>query len=452
MKMVVGNSMVDKTNKLRRMGKRRFTKTLISLGVSYQAAHHMTAEKLESLTSDPTEEVPRLKKLHAPDGDKFDEPPYPDELEEREPVYYTIPRSKWIEVESAADASKKLEQRIENSLDGEEVRVSVVLPDSGDHDRYSLEATIVKREDLSQTDAQDLSDKLKEVLPEEARGRARNDDPSTEVDDIPIEHKIVREREDACDDESCDYQSDRPYLYNRRYRETNPVLEEMVMNGCMMTKKIDGDWDTDPSPTLGPRLHRNNHVYMTTSAHAVVDDDNGEDSSDAIGRSIAQPDPDYEIGEVAHAKFHRTDDDVGRPVDIALIELDDLFTTRSLAARDSFSSAGELSSDILGWDCIKDGEVDSICTQGIRSGRCSLSIYDFRENDKEIKLFRDEEDWGGNSGGPYFYDDDGELLVVGHHRASNSDMICFGSDCYEQHYSIGTHIEVLEDAMDAEVR
>ena len=57
-----------------------------------------------------------------------------------------------------------------------------------------------------------------------------------------------------------------------------------------------------------------------------------------------------------------------------------------------------------------------------------------------------------SSGGPYFYDDDGELLVVGHHRASNSDMICFGSDCYEQHYSIGTHIEVLEDAMNAEVR
>jgi hypothetical protein len=46
------------------MGRRRFVKSLTALGVSATTIASLSQDALADVTSDPTEEVPRLKDIH----------------------------------------------------------------------------------------------------------------------------------------------------------------------------------------------------------------------------------------------------------------------------------------------------------------------------------------------------------------------------------------------------
>ena len=97
------------TDKLRRMGRRRFMKTLSTLGLSTATVHNMSKETLAELTDNPEEEIPRLKAMRHTNHEAVVEGTEPPELE---PMYYTIPRDEFVRIEGRYKAAKELDAQL----------------------------------------------------------------------------------------------------------------------------------------------------------------------------------------------------------------------------------------------------------------------------------------------------------------------------------------------------
>lgn len=88
------------------MSRRRLLRKMASLGVSGGALQFLTGETVAKLTEDPEKNVPRLKGIRHENPSAFTSPPYP-KSPKWVPEFYTIPRQKWVEVESARKAEEK---------------------------------------------------------------------------------------------------------------------------------------------------------------------------------------------------------------------------------------------------------------------------------------------------------------------------------------------------------
>ena len=97
------------SRKLGRMGKRRFLKRMGALGVAPLSLPHLDQEDLLSITSNPVEEVPFIKYWRHKDHAKF----VRGESAEREAVWDSIPRERWVRVEAAHNAANELSAELD---------------------------------------------------------------------------------------------------------------------------------------------------------------------------------------------------------------------------------------------------------------------------------------------------------------------------------------------------
>jgi hypothetical protein len=236
------------------MGRRRFLTTLGKLGLSAGTLSHLTADALANVTSDPSDEVPRLDKLkHANHEavERGDDPP------EKEAVYYTIPRDEWVVVETAHNAAERLEaaferriaSAVDNSLDDPtaNLKFGVTTITSGhtrkkavvvEYRRFiSQDGTVVGEPDVG-------FEWVREHAPDTVTGSVGSGDQQEIRSDIPV---VVRQR-------TVDQQA----YYDGEYRP--------VPGGC----QIQDGYDTEFGTVCTPAWDNDNGEYvMVTVGHLV---------------------------------------------------------------------------------------------------------------------------------------------------------------------------------------
>jgi len=427
------------------------------MGISYETASKLSKSKLEDLTGDPGEEVPRLKALRPKNPEEWQEPPYPEDPAPREPEFYTITRDKWIEVETAFDAAntihKKLQQKDESGL----VFAGVTKTNKGQHERYAVSVNISSRVPLDsfQNDAPSIEesenidgavtpditmDELKTEVPDQVTGTVGGETyAKAAVDNIPVEFDQGVEYFEECSDEECGYVDG--YHYDEKYR-----LEDRwntgVPIGSILRVERNGE---EYSGTLGPRVSDDGSSKALATAHQFLDE--GESDSEGVGRTGRQPDEGNGIGEAEVIYYE--DPGTCDGWDVSLINPSGSKEFRRELVSDSGGTDGTLETEPVsgrvGFDNLKD-EFSSVCRQGIRTGRCSGDINTLLDCDgaRNIQVRRDFSTEGGNSGGPWFVEDGDELLVAGVHRAGYTDRYGF-------EYARGMWIGDLEEKLDVEV-
>jgi hypothetical protein len=232
------------------MGRRRFIESLTALGVSSGAAAALTPEKLLELTNDPTSEVPRLGWYEFQNKDAVidgEEPPEP------EPMYYTIPRDQWRQVEGAKQAARELSSR----FDDPQVNTAIRKHDHGvavevQYERFVRDVDgqpILEREP-----AIDLED-VRASVPDRASAQVTFADKTETVENIPV---TVREKTDI-EERSCDEDAPEECYFYRRYRPLGA--------GC----EFGGHLEDPCQVTLGPSAYSTDveEYVMTTAYHCV---------------------------------------------------------------------------------------------------------------------------------------------------------------------------------------
>lgn len=393
-----------KTADLARMGRRRFVETLVALGVTSTAAAGMSAEDLEELTDDPTDEVPRLSGYRRIDPEDGGEPSY-------EPVYYTIPRDKYVRVETAYDAASKISDRVSDLKGGGSYSVGVSSRTNGHHSEKVVRVTRIHRgddktdEDESSLEIAAIEDRLPtavtgEVPAAENAGKGsekRGELADERVEDIPVVIEEVTEEVETCNEDFAFTSRDRP-----------------VTGGMGMNSGTTGFVQFD---------HGQGHRVVVTHAHGWIDGDDGETSTDALGDSAHQPSRDWwrqtKIGEIEKAAFHRTDFGVTEPMDAATIELTDDWVTYIAGVDDS---KGEFVDGRFSLEALKDKEDDGdyLSRQGKTTGRCA-GTFELKDNNGYTEIELETSSDPGDSGGPYFgYGYRGNLFAAGIHRAGRT--------------------------------
>lgn len=162
------------------MGRRRFLGALTSVGVSGAAAGYLDSEALSRLTDDPSEEVPRLERLKHPDYEMLvaGEPP-----EQREPIFYTIPRDEWAHVEGTKNAAENVHQRLRREIP-RKAQLRVGVRQSSRTGPRNLEVVVKYTPTAA---AADLEDRLKDLTSAEMSGTVAGPHGEETVDGIPVQ-------------------------------------------------------------------------------------------------------------------------------------------------------------------------------------------------------------------------------------------------------------------------
>jgi hypothetical protein len=371
------------TTKLSRMGRRRFLRSLAGLGISGTAVQYMSQDALASVTDNPKKEVPRLSRLeHAnPEAVRAgEEPP------KYEPVYYTIPRDKWVRVESAHDAANRLEKRFEPKIDTDYIKFGVTTITTGQRKKKAVvveHRTVDKRFDGTREPSIDY-EQLSELVPEKIDGQAGKGSNTVTVEGIPTTIKKRTVEEQA--------------YFDSKYRP--------VPGGCQVEDESDDDigtlctpaWDSDVS-----------EYVLLTAAHLT---------EESPGHDMHQPHFSLTAGN------YMGDSDKGLitdSFDAATIQMgSDEDNTYRLAGSSS-NTYQEWISGTVAWDEIKDNEDNTsyeLYLQGRTTGRNSGYIDD---------AYTDKTYWidvaaeGGDSGGPHFKLQNGDAYISGVHDWGSSD-------------------------------
>lgn len=454
---------------LRTMSRRRFLESLASIGISSQVLNHITQDKLEKITSDPNKEVPRLKEVRTvqtPRGER------------REPVFYTIPRDKWIHVESTYDAARRVREKIDNETEHDRTDITVAVTTEADTDRdYSVEVQLIRNQsnDYEVATAEEELEQIRDVVSDEVSGKANTQKAESAapmnvnitepdvVSDIPVTYRTSVRSNDGgwCDSGDCEGNTSGDRYYEHAYRDHGRWWRPTeVMTGCTVGVEMPDDSDYEMgSCTLGPPVADSSSAerLFLTNAHCAYDRDN-EVPEDAIGRTVYQPDTDNPIGEIKAADRHENITGAGW-LDGALVSLESDYTNSGkLASKTRGQSDGELAPVEIEIDYLKDNQgTINISRQGRRTGRCTGRLYSIEPRNVEADQFPDEHgiqiqrnysNGNGNSGGPYFYEEDGELKIVGMHQKSDVSERPPGHPCGDQDLAAGTHISSYKKYFD----
>lgn len=353
------------TNELARMGRRRFLETLAKIGVSGEALRYISKDKLEALTHDPREEIPRLGVLEHTNHEEIINESSPPE---REPKFYTIPRDKWIEVETAFSAARELKKSVRDTIQSDEdsdqeplsgLNFGVVTENSQKHVIVTY-STVTDRDGTTIASPSVSFDRIKNSLPSTVQGEVTSAD-KTYTRELPVKtskQTIVQEE------------------YNGKYR---PVPAGVLIE----------DVDGGSYGSTGPSAYDSDlDDWVHTTAGHVVDGSSGHD--------IHQP------SFSVYAGNYIGDSDKALAVsdfDAATIDLSD-----NRADKIGGAEAGTYDWQIygtLGWDTLKDNEYSSyqLRKQGYKTGRSSGELGPVNE-DKTFWTSADHDN--GDSGGPHF--------------------------------------------------
>lgn len=413
--------------------------TLAALGLSSQAVQGMTQERLQKLTSDPTDEVPMVHSLRAKNPKRYREPPFPNEPVEREVEYYTVSRDRWVRMKSAYDAANRARRKIDRELDRpERIKTGVGLTTRGQSTKYTVRVTVDQSGDPNRhsvsSSSVDTVDQLKDTLPDTLYGQPDGNSESAvveasqvqdvsrfAVEEVPVEYAVGNSSpEDDCKshNDCCDF-------YDRQYR-IDKYGTTRIPSGTSMSVERNGSWNG--VSTLGSRVYSKtyNSFGFASTAHSAYDKDD-DDPNAGLGRKVAQPDNEP-IGTVRSIRYFRKQDWVDRPEDMMYVELDndEHYPLAKLAEQGTNDTDRQYKlGSILGRDRLRDFEAEKeFLQQGSRTGRCRHELYEVNEypSGDEIVLSRPNDDGGGNSGGPYLIEDDysDDLLIAGIHQRGST--------------------------------
>ncbi|MCL9812949.1 trypsin-like serine protease [Natranaeroarchaeum aerophilus] len=406
------------SSKLSRMGRRRFVETLTLAGVSTQTATAISPEKLKELTDDPSERVP-IHKGKEIDRDKLNKDGTLDGLPQVKDKFVTVSRDEWTVVESAKDAAKRVNGKINELDDSGLITAGVTIDTSGHHRQHTVKVTYTEKEskltnrenaDREYVHKPDIEfDELRNNIPNKIDGIAGNPSGMSEtVEDIPVlVEKTQKTPEEDDITTNCGEKSWWRKYYDDDYRPVPAGVDQNIS-------------DHSGGGTLGyPVTYDGNRAFVT-NAHVTHDTDD-EDEDDAIGRLSRQPVE--AIGEVVEANYEPN----GSRHDIGIIEIYDDFT-RSYSLANDDGGYGELIDGTISWSYLHylQSNKDDVYKQGVTTGRCSGRIMELRTDGhgaKEVIIRATAED--GDSGGPYFIPDCNNVKIIGIHKAS-TDYNAYG--------------------------
>ncbi len=398
--------MVD-SSKLGRMGKRRFIKTLSSIGVSGSAIRYLSQDGLAETTSDPTEEVPMLSRLRHTNHDDVENGEAPD----REPVYFTLPRDEWANIKATENAAVEISERIasestlpdlpvgfEQIVEGQQSKTAVVV------DYPTADASLMDEVNSVDTGIQLVRD----FLPTSVSSTAASGEFSVVVDDIP-----VRVKEDP---------SSQLQAFDSKYRP--------VPGGCSWSQSN----YSRVGCTLGTPAYKSGQGYkLVTAGHCT----NG------VGTGVHQPYDTY----VSDSLIGNVEESVGedlKDTEVTAFDACYLDTNSQASVEYKLAASGSDSyqdSPVMGawaYDQIVawEGETEEITLQGSSSGRSSGAVNKVYPKSGNYAITVESEE--GDSGGPHYREDsDGNLLIAGIHNGVNdSGAVATAMDDIETRFNI----------------
>lgn len=389
-----------KTEELTKMSRRRFTEALAGLGLSAGVVNYMTQNALAEQTEDPRDEVPRLysRRLKNPDQWNGREEDGEPEMEE---IWYTIPRSQWVRVETAQNACRELHKELKELEPSGLLAVGVKSEYNRDRSekRLVVEHTTVQRqvgEDEYETVAEPSVsfEKVEEETPYTVTGVVGEGD-NREEREIEVSVERVTETEVSCGVTSDDY-------YDHYYDD------------CPGGARIDND--NDVCTSTAPGWHSSHGTVIVTTGHCFW-----------VGDAINQPHSDY-LGSVQERVYWDDDPDHSWPCDGLYLDIGSSRGYRYyLASDDGDNQYDEQMSGQLYWNAITDMEdsaFDQMEKQGITTGRCAGDVIGTYSN-YDVNWFEVDtlvED--GDSGGPNFViNSDGDAELGGITRAEYNNNV-----------------------------
>ena len=397
------------TDELTKMSRRRFAEALAGMGLSAGVVHHMTQDALAEQTDDPSKEVPRLfgRRVKNPEERK-DKPPSPDDRPEMEERWYTIPRSKWVRVETAEDACLELQNQM-NELD-DTGQIDVYVANQHDRDGSEKLLQVVYTTSVWEKDGEqhertpDVSfERVEEEAPYTVTGIAGEGDNREERD---VEVEVIRTEKTAdCDPDGGSY-------YDHYY--------DNIPSGAQ----------TD-SCTTGPPAYSNDYsdYVITTAGHCydlwdTIEQPNGSDA--------ATVDDDESFLET-NDDIHYSDMCFGRPESGRTVHY-------YIASDEDDNEYDEYIAGTVSWTRIKDiqdSTFETLEKQGATTHRCGGTVLTTHPGDVVRSMEIEAPRAGGDSGGPYFdLSSDGYAYIAGHHIRQGQDYDwsegAFWEDQYER--------------------
>lgn len=402
-----------KTEELADMSRRRFTKTLAGLGLSTAVVNNMTQEALAEQTEDPTKEVPRQLARQVKNPEKWkDKPADPNDRPEMENVWYTIPRSQWVRVETAQSACQRLQKRM-NKLDSSCLAVGVKSESntSKSEKRLDIEYTTYERKnedgEWEEYDRPDVSfERVEEEAPYTVTGVVGEGDNREKRDvEVNITRRTARESS-HCDTSGSGHYD---YFYEGNY-PAGASLETCT--------------------SLAPAYHYSHGYVGTTAGHCYEAFDEVWQPTDGSSEE--------KCGMIQREEYWKEDSSPQR-TDIAMLT----FSSHRdayyyLAANTGDSDYDEYLAGMMSWSAIADMEDtnETMYRQGGRTGRCQGNVVGAYGGYSVRNFDTDAYEMNGDSGGPHFMiNDDGSAYIAGGHwggPTSSTSRGIFIRDIYDR--------------------
>lgn len=395
------------TDKLSRMGRRRFLQTLAGLGVSGAGLNYMSKDALADLTDDPESEVPRLGYLEHTNHDEVEAG---TAAPNREPIYYTISRDKWRVVETAHDASARVHELLKSAYGTSNFRTGVTTVTRGHQRQKAVHVDYVVQRDADGNVVSEPPvpvDTVRDALPATVTGTAGDGKFETEVQGIPV---IVEKRELEQRGTSGGAYSGFYYDYNYR----------PVPGGAAYKNEAEGSICTMGTPAYD---NERNAYVMVTAGHCMT----------SSGQDIHQPDTYNQVGNSTSEFLDRDDEtfDAG----VISLSADHTYKFASNNGDNEYSITPIYGT--LSWTTIKDNEGDSsysMMYRGAKSGHVDTYIEKADSNENYFWLENDSD--GGDSGGPMYHvrfsGGDGRAYIGGvvegsYYSPKDGDIDCSGT-------------------------
>ncbi len=357
------------------MGRRRFIKTLSSLGIPSAAIATLSQEGLAQVTEDPENEVPIVEgtKTSYPNG--LDSPP------KVETIHDTVPFDRWARIQSARDARARLSNHLAQQLgDDSNIEVSVTYINSDIND-IAISANWVVEEKITKDKNQDniitepkmSFDKFESKVPGRIRGNFSG------KKDVTLEFPVLtRER-----------RSKEQAYFDSSYRPVPGGCEARA--GARLVGPIGTityhayDWDNSERRILGSGHH--------------FEDETG----------LYQPAGGDGVGSIDQSKVvHDGKDDCGLASPLSDIDLSTNF------AEDDGSTTSAFVNGTKSFDWVVSNPDKTYYLQGRTTGRNTGGVTDHDDSDMTYKLDIDSDD--GDSGGPTYYQSGDEIYLCGIHN------------------------------------
>lgn len=357
------------------MSKRRFLKTLSTMGLSGAALTHISKDALAKQTDRPEKNVLRLKYLEHTNHDEVMNGGKP----ETQPVYYTLPLEKHIRIRSTFEAAARLEKQFSSP----NIRASIAKNKNSPTEREVVVDVIKSTNEEGKTSKSSKSKhQVRRELPKEATGRVRVNGEQHARHKIPVQ---VVERAET---KSAGH-------FDSRYSPNVP-------GGCAIEAQRSGA----SNGTLGIPAYSTNTsgTVWTTAGHVVQ----------SSGVKIYQPD----IGTFGYQNEIGTADEVETNNGDAatIIPESDRDTIYKFAESDG-SMTDYILYGTLGRDALEDmEEIDDLYVQGNVTGRHFEEVKKVSSDGNDIFIAADTKK--GDSGGPYYWlNSDDEAYAAGIHTA-----------------------------------